>query len=352
MPRLVAFALITASFAVDAHACRCKQQTLADYYNAADYVAIATLRSVSDDDSHRVMTFEFSAAPHKSEIAGDTSTVSLVTTTSSASCGVPVDVNAIYVLFGHTDPAAPSRLRVDTCSGTRVHISAQQSEPQGFDDVPARFVAQQLNALAGLDELRAVQRNAPDPTSPANATLIGLLDLKALAHGGFTRLYSQPDSSSDFVANIHDWDAVEHREIGYEVNAAVVFQAMDGWYRLRSADGQFGWVSAVEAGTWFPYDQLPVRKLAYLTGTWSGLVWPAAGAGIPTRLNVAGPQSQREHPINVLESTMIGGMPFFRIEVLEASVCDGGKETVRASGWVPAYDRGGQPSVWFYSRGC
>ena len=291
------------------------------------------------------LAFGFAHRRIKGEAAVGDDLVTIVTAASTATCGVQPDVGAIYVLFAYADAEDPKQLRVDTCSGTRVHISAALEEPVGFVDVPARFVAGQLNALMGMDVLRNVSANAPQGDSPSNDALLGLLDLKALAHGGSARLYKAPSRTSAVIADVDRWDLLEHREVGYEVNAAVVYQATPGWYRLRLADGAYGWTEAQHAGTWFDYADLPVGRLAYLTESWPGLLWPNAGAGLPTRYSVHGDSRKREYAVNVLESTTVGGMPFFRVELLESSPCEIPRNRpIRGVGWVPAYDTEGRSS--------
>ncbi len=63
-------------------------------------------------------------------------------------------------------------------------------------------------------------------------------------------------------------------------------------------------------------------------------------------------EGRREYPVNVLESTDIAGMPWFRIELLSADPCSGESSRPVVSGWIPAYGRRGKPNAWFYSRGC
>ena len=338
--------------AIDASACRCEERPLSDYFNNAEFVAIGELVSAEAAGDDRRLGFRLRTSPHKGKAGDDDSRITIVTAASTATCGVQPDVGAIYVLFAYADAENPKQLRVDTCSGTRVHISTSLDEPVGFVDVPARFVAGQLNALMGMEVLRNVSANAPQSDSANNDALVGLLDLKALAHGGSTRLYKAPNRTSPVMADVDRWDQLEHREVGYEVNAAVVYQTIPGWYRLRLADGAHVWAEAEHAGTWFDYADLPVRRLAYLTESWPGLLWPNAGAGLPTRYSVHGDLQKREYAVNVLESTVIGGMPFFRVEYLESSPCEASEPAIRGVGWVPAYDAEGEPAVWYYSRGC
>ncbi|MBZ0267806.1 hypothetical protein K8I85_06590, partial [bacterium] len=240
---------------------------------------------------------------------------------------------------------------VDTCSGTRVHL-APGGEPAGFDDVPARFVPGQLNALSGMDVLRDVSAHAPREDDPDGTQLIGLLDLKGLAHGGVAPVREARDLAAEPIAVIRSYDDVESREFAYEQPGAVVLARVDGWSRVRLPDGAAGWIAPEDAGTWFPYAELPVRRLNYLTGHWSGYVWPDAGAGLPVRSPRRHAPGREEYPAEVHESMLVGGMIWFRVDVLNGNPCDGGDVRPELSGWVPGYGADGEPTVWFWSRGC
>ena len=152
------------------------------------------------------------------------------------------------------------------------------------------------------------------------------------------------------------WDGILSREVGYEQPAAVVFSRVDGWYRIRlpdaRPDARYGWIGPEDAGTWFPYAELPVNSLAYLTEAWSGHVWPEPGAGIPARSPRRATQERHEYAVEVHESAVVGGTIWFRITLLSGSPCEGGDVGPELSGWVPGYGPGGEPAAWYYSRGC
>jgi len=332
----------------DAGACRCVQKNLAEYFEAADLVFFGQLAASSDQSQQRKLAFELTGIPHRgAALSGDDGSIRITTEKSTAACGIQPVVDAIYIVFARRNG---EDFVTDSCSGTRIALAPGLSEPEGFIDVPARFVAQQLNALAGLDVLRAVSANQPIEEDPANGVLIGLLDLKPLAHGGHTLLFAGPDSSKGVLAVVDNYTEVESREVGYEVPAAIVYARRDGWYRLRLADGRYGWTPAEDAGTFFPYAELPLRRLAYLTGGWSGFVWPQAGAGLPFQpgRDTVG----QEMPAEIVESARIGGSLWFRVELLQEDPCSSPSPPTDASGWIPAYGRDGSPNAWYYSRGC
>ena len=344
--------------------CRCAPLDLAAYWAMADEVAIARLATFDETEGGRVRVFRMvlETPPWKTGrpsgagavAAGDT--VEYRTAVSTATCGVQPELGAVYAVFGRHS-GDDSTLVLDTCSGTRVHRGADGLVEEGaFQDVPGRFLVRRFDALGGLEALQGVPP-MPDPTDPAADVLRGLLDLEPLAHGGVVRVFERPDRSSAILATLDDLDQVVKREVGYEVTAAVVFGRLEGWSRIRLTDGRSGWIAPDEAGTWFPYANLPIRRLAYLTPIWSGYVWPGPGAGIPARVGWVG-EGEEEQPVEVLESRVIGGHVWFRISIPGGSPCDGaGEAPPVAGGWVPGYGTGPdgasiQPAIWYWSRGC
>jgi hypothetical protein len=62
----------------------------------------------------------------------------------------------------------------------------------------------------------------------------------------------------------------------------------------------------------------------------------------------------REHSdVRVLGSRRFDGRLWVRVEVMSHSVCASIDDpTVKARGWMPAHAPGGEPAIWFSSRGC
>lgn len=347
-----------------AKACRCEQRTLAEYFAAADEVFIAQLTSTTIDGDRSILTFDSDTSRLK---ASKKPQLPFASYRSSATCGVEIELGATYVVFAEHDVA--SRVAwLSSCNGSRVHLP-NEGEARGFEDVPARFVASQLNGLAGLDILRRVSEHEPRPDDPTNERLVGLLDIPSLAQGGQVALRSKPIDTAEVIATVSSMEDLDHRENGYEIDAAVVFAVVDGWYKLRLADGTFAWQStssatatptaaaptaAAPTAVYSPMDELPIRRLTYLNEHWDGWVWPGMGAGLPNRRPAydATTTSRAQFPVHILESSRIGSSLWFRVELLKASPCDGGESTVVLSGWIPAYGASGEPAVWFYSRGC
>lgn len=336
--------------------CRCEERTLTEYFQEADEVVVARLTEVRalPERGEVDFTFEVIGAPYvtsRPEAFSGGPTV-YRTADNSAGCGVPADVMGMYVLFAHPVEGADTDepWRIDSCSGSRVLLPVQGDTPASFVDVEARFIPTRLNALAGMRVLGDVVANAPEMDRPESEHLVGLLDVSGFSHAGFARLHEAPDPTSPVQVEIEDYDGLAQAEVGYEEVAAIAFARVDGWYKLRSADGLYGWLPPDMAGTFHPYPDVAVNRLNYIEAPWHGFVWPSPGAGNPVRAApVAG---QREVPIEVHEVQLIGGYPWLRITVLEKSPCEGGDGTAAVAGWIPAHRPTGDPAVWFYSRGC
>lgn len=356
--RLVLLALLLCLVADPAQACRCAQQNLAEYFSAAQEVVMARLtgwEAAPGETGYLALHAELLAPAYKSAgvpAAGAGEQLVYSTAGDSAGCGLATTEGAVYLFFAYPQDSSATDipLRVDSCSGSRVILPADGSAPVGFQDVPARFVAQQLNGLAGLELLKIIARHQPDAADTNNESLVGLLDVAGFSHAGHALLFRQPGDTSAPPVRIDSYADLETREYDYELPAAVVYAHTDGWYRLRQANGDFGWLPPDYAGSFFPYAELPVNRLAYLPLPWHGFLWPEPGAGLPAR--VAMPVSQREQAVEILESKAIGGSPWFRITVLPVSPCEGGEQRAGWTGWIPAYRENGQPAAWFYSRGC
>jgi hypothetical protein len=337
--------------------CRCAERPLADYYAEAEQVVVARVVGAHPAGDDLRLDVALLEAPWKlppgvaqPPRAGDT--MSFVTARSSAACGLDPGIDAVVALFAPAVHPPDPLPRVHSCNGSRVIRDSSGATERGFLDVPPRFVAAQLAALSGLEVLARMVAHAPDPANLANTTLVGLLDVPAFAHGGWVQVREAPRMDAEVLARPESYVELESREVGYEVGAAVVLARVDGWYRVRLGDGRPGWIAPDEAGTWFPYADLPVDRLTYLTEGWSGHVWPEPGAGIPVRSHLKGTLERGEYPAEVLESVELAGTTWFRIQLLSASPCMDPDARPTLHGWIPAYGPTGEPTAWYYSRGC
>ena len=96
-------------------------------------------------------------------------------------------------------------------------------------------------------------------------------------------------------------------ESGYEIQAVIVYQQSGLWFRVALPQGS-AWVLRSSNADFEPFPELLGHNLAYLRKGWDGSWWQTPGA------------------------TLNG--------------------VTAATGWIPAYQPLGAPSVWFYARGC
>lgn len=340
--------------------CRCVQLPLADYYhNAAEVVAgrvVAVVEEYEEGEAglDHLLVVEVVERPWKwdagrpAALPGDT--VRYRTASSSAGCGLGPSTGDGFLLFGLASPDEAPLPRVDTCSGSRRFGDGGVST--GFEDVPAERVHAQLDALSGLDVLARLAASDPDPEDPQNATLVGLVDLPPLTRGEAVALHEGPAPGSPVVARVGTYGELEAWEVEYEVAAAGVLARSGGWYKVRTGGGDEGWIAPRDVGTWFPYPEVVVARLNYLTEAWSGHVWPEPGAGIPTRSSMEEGGEPVEVPAEVLEVMDLAGTPWLRVRILDGSPCFTSEVNTTIEGWIPAWGEGGRPAAWYYSRGC
>ena len=137
-------------------------------------------------------------------------------------------------------------------------------------------------------------------------------------------------------------------EYAYEAPAAIVLEQRGRWFRLRLPRGT-AWVLASARDEFQPLETLYESGLTFLTSDWSRRLADAPGA----RDRAARvPADLMKPSARVLKSVRVRGELWFQIEVMSHSGCDSSELKVIDRGWVVAHSRSGQPSMWFFSRGC
>ena len=141
-------------------------------------------------------------------------------------------------------------------------------------------------------------------------------------------------------------------ESAYEMPAAIVLERRDAWFKIRLHE-RAGWLKASVADHFMPLSDL-YEEFAGVTAinqSFTGRLASAPGA-------LSGPILPRvvpNQPVRVTEIRETLGRPWVMVEVLSNSACtafkDGPPEVI-ATGWLPLHDDGGEPTVWFSSRGC
>ncbi len=138
-------------------------------------------------------------------------------------------------------------------------------------------------------------------------------------------------------------------EHAYEAPAAIVLDARDGWLRIRTEEGG-AWLKASTASEFFPLEELLMDALAFVTEHAEGPLLPSSGATTP---DPGSPALVPGTELRVLGSEWVGGELRLHVELLSHSPCLFPPEpTVVGAGWVRAHGVGGEPAVWFFSRGC
>ena len=143
------------------------------------------------------------------------------------------------------------------------------------------------------------------------------------------------------------------REYDYEAPAAIAIDRRGNFVRIRLSGGRSGWVLSPPA-RFMSYESLleEFTGVTFFTEAFNGELRNAPGLTVANRPTANAKPAQ---PIRVIESRRVGDRLWLNVEVFNHSLCDAGAqgppETI-ARGWLPAHAEGGEPTVWFSSRGC
>lgn len=213
---------------------------------------------------------------------------------------------------------------------------------------------------------------------PANTEIIGLLEMPGVfsrgeaggVHGSDNPMpavvYSAPLSRSRVLLETIRATDLEYREYRYESGAAAVYERLDGWFRVKLADGgPYGWVAAGgDTMRFHPLSKLLRNRLNYLTAHWDGLLWEsppgtAASEGLVRSSIRHGFKQLNEYPATVIDVKETEKGLWLNVQIPRVDPCspDGddstlGMDNVLEEGWVPAFSSSGKLTAWFYSRGC
>lgn len=353
--------LIGSVLATPAWACRCPQEPLATYFERADVVFLGKVvgGTESPDPSRpeRPIRFELKGAAFKGRLS---ETDRYYTAADTAGCGLDAVAGRLYLVFGERDPREPEVVYVNTCNGTRRFEPANPDGIVGFSDAPPNRVLPALLDLSRAEEAR----HLPIGGIPKAHSIVGLVELPGIVtytvegvsaatvpNPGPLSLREQPDPGAPVVAQLQAPADVVTREHSYEAVAAVVYEERQGWLRLKTSQGIFGWLAPTAHAVYYPLATLLVRRLGYLTSAWDGRVWPEPGAGYPLRLHLP-KEVQRETPIEVIETQQVGDSLWLRIQVFRSEPCSGPAPQKGETGWVPAWNAEGELTSWYWSRGC
>jgi hypothetical protein len=137
-------------------------------------------------------------------------------------------------------------------------------------------------------------------------------------------------------------------EYDYEAPGAVVLQRQGSWFRIRLTD-QAAWLHVTEQNQFFSLVVLLAESLTYVANPDGAGLASAPGAARSVEAGLLGPGRH----VEVLQHPVVGEQLWLRVAVQSHSGCDSLEEpTTLAEGWIPAHSANGEPTVWFYSRGC
>lgn len=175
-----------------------------------------------------------------------------------------------------------------------------------------------------------------------------------------------PNEDGDVVdADLHqlvptDFELIETR---YEFKEVAVSRKLEDWVRVE-INGAPRWIEMTAEDKFSDYLSLIDRAMGYLTST---TITSAEYAGGPTsemtfspgRLTKLAYRGDWWPDIEVVEIVSLSSNrledDWIKIRILQVSICGEGYEeadNILFEGWIPAYDRQGEPSVWIYPRGC
>jgi hypothetical protein len=246
---------------------------------------------------------------------------------------------AVVLLAGVAGVARGSQEHVVSYGQTRERIAGLLEMPEILGDFDCKdFQARSVSFY-------------PEPSKDRAAT--GMIEV---------RPYRNPDTPDCYLpkVTVHRSGAnaaaeeLPTDEIGYEMQAAVVYERRDTWFRIALLQDS-AWIERDDNVNFlsYPASLTSDTYLTYLRQDWDGRLWTAPGAAAA----VAAPQGWQAYrakslPVRVLSTRTVGQEIWIQIRFETGDVCGETLEGVTPlEGWIPAY-RQTMTSVWFYSRGC
>jgi hypothetical protein len=141
-------------------------------------------------------------------------------------------------------------------------------------------------------------------------------------------------------------------EFDYEMPGAIVLDRQDRWFKIRLASGT-GWIEASAADRFMPLAELfeEFVGVTAITRSFSGRLVAAPGRSP----EATSPLVAALQPARVIEIRNVFGEAWVQVEVMNHSICsaaENGPPDVVGTGWMPLHAAGGEPTIWFSSRGC
>jgi hypothetical protein len=141
-------------------------------------------------------------------------------------------------------------------------------------------------------------------------------------------------------------DALPLMEYGYEEPGFIVLEQSKNFARIRLDQGE-GWVRKEAKARMYPYESLVVQSLPQMARAWDGKIFRKPGGAAHK------PSGASDGSIELLDTQRVNGRLWFKVRLLDHSPCSGNPEPSPVdAGWVPAYDKKGDPLVTYSPRGC
>lgn len=184
-----------------------------------------------------------------------------------------------------------------------------------------------------------IRRRYPDTAMGSVRGRDGRIRLLYFTEGVSVEAFERPDRAATAVMRFPNNDASELRGPGGTSPAPVfVFDRRPGWFQAAIRSDDFDdwrserrvWIEDTSAWRFTPV-QSDAERERLANGSW-------------------GPEFDA---VRVVESRRVGADLWFHVEFLDHSECRGSDApTVVRRGWIPAYSRSGEATVWFSARGC
>ena len=223
--------------------------------------------------------------------------------------------------------------------------------PQSFERTAGMIGILPLPEVFGSEPcVRFEPREIPIFRSPATGRPFGKIHVAKPwtypKEGGCSGLVVQV-GTTDSVANE---SALPTMEFAYEQPGAIVLRQADSWFEIALPKGT-GWIRVKDAERFLSVERLLKDNLSYLR----------KNATLPLHTRPGDPVARRVPPTRTTVDLPVAVQAFMRVadtlwvqvDLLSANPCTEEKvPEAPASGWLPFHDAKGQPSVWFWSRGC
>jgi len=147
-------------------------------------------------------------------------------------------------------------------------------------------------------------------------------------------------------------------EIGYEMQATVVYERRGRWFRIALPSGS-AWIER-DTEMFFSYpgslvsDDPSLGQLTYLRKGWDGKLWSEPGNGTSKSAPPLWQDRAKDNiTVHVIDVRTVRGEMWVRVRFLTDPGCGEPLGNLPPlDGWIPAYRDSKSTSVWFYSRGC